>query len=281
LRRTVDLFLKLLAIICALLFFLWSVFALNYVTYFKLSWETVLIAVIGIVGYGLLKIKRFKIFELLYKWRYLIIVVLVICQLGFVLLASGLAGADTTGVFESVQGISAPEYFSPFTNNYLYGLYVKGIIAIVGPHYAILAQEIINIVMLDSVLLFVPRCLGRYVSKDAAYKSFLLLVLTVGINPTILSTYTDYLSLFTASLIFCLSLKIMRTRLKLYELLVFGMVIAIGSEIRVTSLIFVIGLVMVVSLNYFRGLPNLKKLHLPTCLAIGMIILGFSILPLC
>lgn len=280
-RKPIHIFLKIIAIICSVLFFSWTVYAINYlvdiITYIRINWMTIVILIIFLVCYGISRIKRFNIFELLYKRRYLIIIFLAICQVVFILLASAQAGADTTGVFENVQGIGSPEYFSAFTNNYFYGLYVKVIISVVSPQYAILVQELINILLLDLVILFVPMHFSIYISKSASHKSFVFLLLTLGINPTFISTYTDYLSLFTASLIFCFSIKILHTRLNLYESLFFGIIISIGSQIRITSLIFIIGLVIAVLLNFIKNRPNFRHISSKKILSIVIIILGFSV----
>ncbi|MCJ1996251.1 hypothetical protein GYN67_06080 [Lactococcus piscium] len=272
---------KLIVIVLGVLTFLWTVYSFNYlidiVAYLKFNFSTVMILTIGVGCYILSKIFKINNFAFLYHYKYRIMVILLLVQILFIFLTSAQAGADTTGVFESVQGISSPEYFSAFTNNYLYGLYVKGIISVFGVSYAILVQEIINILLLDIVILIVPAALSRYISEQAAYKSFLFLLLTLGINPTIISTYTDYLSIFTASLIFCFCLKFVNTKLKLYESLLFGMIFSIGVQIRVTSFIFIIGLAVVEILNLFMNKSNIRKLSYYKLLSIVIIIIGFAI----
>ncbi len=279
--KTVNIFLKLIVIILCSLVLLWTVCSFDYlidmVTTLKFNSFIITIFIMSIVCYIMPKIFKINSYKLFYQYRYSIMAVLLITQILFVLMTSALAVADTTGVFESVQGISAPEYFSAYTNNYLYGMYVKGIISIFGANYAVLVQEIINILLLDATLLIVPTFLSRYISEKSGYKSFVFLLLTLGINQTIVSTYTDYLSIFTASMIFCFCIKFVNTKLKLYELLLFGMVISIGIQFRATSFIFIIGLVVVEVLALFMGKVKTRKVNYSKLFSIAIIIIGFTI----
>lgn len=280
-KQVINIFLKILAIICCVLFFMWAVFSLNYlvdmVTFVKLGWKLVASFIFILCCFILPKIFKVDGYRFIYKYRYWLIGILFICQVIFVLFTSALAKADTTAIFNNVQGLSDPDYFSAYTNNYLYGLYVKGIIYVFGVSYAVLAQELINIICLDIIILLIPFCLGKILSKKAAQKSFVLLVLTLGINPTIISTYTDYLSIITAGLIFYFCTKYLNSPLTIYELFLFGIVISVGSQIRATSAIFIIGLLVTLVLIFIRKPSVVKGVSKYTFLSVLIIAIGFSI----
>ena len=65
-----------------------------------------------------------KAVALVYRYRYLTILALLIYQLVIILSNSVLVYGDTTAIISNIRGQDASNYFSAFPNNLLYGLYV-------------------------------------------------------------------------------------------------------------------------------------------------------------
>lgn len=282
-KKVYQLCIKTVVIISIIMFLAWLFYSVNYLTtmlgYLKFDYITFITIVTVIFCY--LINKRINIYTWIFHQKKIIIAILFLYQTFIVLHTSSQAGADTTGVIESILGIKSPEYFSAFTNNYLYGLYVKVIFSVVGPNYAILVQEMINIFLINIIIIMVPKYLSLYISENSAKKSFVFLFLTLGLNPTIISTYTDYLSIFSVSVVFCISLKLLKVKLSIAELFLYGIMVSIAFQIRATSFIFVIGLVVSGVIFLLKDKPKSKILSPYKIFTLLVVMVDFIIPNLC
>lgn len=184
-----------------------------------------------------------------YLYWYLTIVALVIFQVIIILSNSVLVYGDIVAVIENIRGVGNFNYFSAFSNNYVYGLYIKALYNIFGLHYLVFVQELINIFILDASIIIFSRKISKYYNRDIASIYFLLSIALIGLHPQFLSTYTDYWSYFTATIITLGFIKLLKRDTTKFDYIILFIFVGLGYLIRPTILIYVIALIGVLILK--------------------------------
>lgn len=253
----------------------------------SIGYWTTLIENLNIYGYLFLivvsislvsqKIKCFikKMIGCLYKYWYLTILILLFYQLLIILSNSVLVTADTTAIIENIRGVGNLNYFSSFPNNFLYGLYVKGLYSLFGMKYLVLVQEIINILILDIGIILFSKTIGKQLSSNIASIYFVLSIAFIGIHPQFLSTYTDYWSYFISALVSLLLIRILAVDVKIIDYVALSIIIGIGYLIRPTILNFAVALFLTLLLSMTVKLD--KKMMVKISKGLLAIIFGISI----
>ena len=183
-----------------------------------------------------------KAVALVYRYRYLTILALLIYQLVIILSNSVLVYGDTTAIISNIRGQDASNYFSAFPNNLLYGLYVKGLYHLVSMKYLVLIQELINVLVLDISILVFANTIDKNFGRRLAAIYFTLSILLIGIHPQFLSTYSDYWSYFTATFVCITIIKMIVGEVKLSDYISLVFFIGLGYMVRPTIVIYVIAL---------------------------------------
>ena len=216
-----------------------------------------------------------KAVALVYRYRYLTILALLIYQLVIILSNSVLVYGDTTAIIANIQHLGDNNYFSAFPNNLLYGLYVKGLYHLVGMKYLVLVQELINIFILDISIVAFSKNIEKNFDRQIAAIYFILSVSLIGLHPQFLSTYTDYWSYFTATFVCITSIKIIVGNVKLKDYISLAIFIGLGYLIRPTIMIYAIALAFALLLRVMLSSDKqitVKVIKGLLTMAIGLVI---------
>lgn len=181
------------------------------------------------------------------KYKSISMMLLVIFQIAVTLSSIGLAGSDTTIVYNIAtnnQFAQATDYISLNPNNFLLVIWFK-LNYLISHENIILLLAIWNIIFIDFSILILFSTSVLFGEKSIANYVFVISYFALGISPQYIYTYSDPITLFLLSLTLFLSVKLYNNINSKYLAIIVGVIFGIAYGFRPTVMIFVIAGVIV------------------------------------